>query len=410
MTFINNNRTVPYKKKPAGNYVDDVIDGTVLLLTGTNGNLTPNETVISDWSTTDGFNNIDIFITSSVISAKDGIIIEYSENPSDETPNIRACEKFNYDNDDVSKKFKLISLTTVLDGFRIKFKNGTENAVDFFIKIKLKVSLSNINSHLSTNFYSNTIYSGKCSTIILEGSYYKSKSKNEYNDIWDNGKLYTGQSVSLDSAEIQIFSNNNNDTFNGNGARTVKIYGLEDYNSTNVTTEVVELRGKNKVNLSKNWWRIFKSEVNTAGSYNGNNGTITVRDKNNNSNIYSIISVNNFNNNDNEMEGNNVSNTFAFTVPFGKKFYLKKIVLSASGTGKNANNSIIQILKRNTMVENSVFIPIHNLNIQTGNTLRINFEEGQIISSGCDIKATIKYLSSSNIKINIICEGMLVHI
>lgn len=66
------------------------------------------------------------------------------------------------------------------------------------------------------------------------------------------------------------------DTQAGTGARTIQIEGLDA--DGHFQTEVITLNGTSAVNPTKNWLRIYRAFVRTAGSNGGSTGTITIAD------------------------------------------------------------------------------------------------------------------------------------
>lgn len=93
-------------------------------------------------------------------------------------------------------------------------------------------------------------------------------------DIWDGGGVYGG--FALTSAQpIELLSDNAADTAAGTGARSVRVFGLDD-NLFPIQEDVIP-NGVTPVALVNNNIRIFRAQVLTAGTNETNVGTITIR-------------------------------------------------------------------------------------------------------------------------------------
>lgn len=89
--------------------------------------------------------------------------------------------------------------------------------------------------------------------------------------IWSHGGLYVYPSSAI---TMKVSSSSADDASNGTGARTVAVYGLDaDYNEIN---EVVSLTGQTAVNTTKQYLRVFRAFVITAGSGATAAGTIYI--------------------------------------------------------------------------------------------------------------------------------------
>lgn len=90
-------------------------------------------------------------------------------------------------------------------------------------------------------------------------------------DVWSNG----GEYVFPEQATIlKIKSDNNSDSVDDIGARSIYIKGLDI--NFELLEETVNLDGKNEVFSLNSFYRINRVRINTAGSYNKNKGNITV--------------------------------------------------------------------------------------------------------------------------------------
>lgn len=117
---------------------------------------------------------------------------------------------------------------------------------------------------------------------------------------------------------IEIVSDSTNDTAGGSGARTVSVEGI---NLAGVAiTEEIALNGLTPVELSNQFFRIFRLKTLTSGSYAGaiassHNGTIKVNTLGDNTEIWGQIDV----------EGSfglGQSQIGAYTIPAGKTGFL----------------------------------------------------------------------------------------
>jgi len=92
---------------------------------------------------------------------------------------------------------------------------------------------------------------------------------NSMETVWAEGGLYSYLAA---ASVLKVSSSNTNDTSNGTGARTVEISGLDaDYNEI---SETVTLSGQTAVDTTKEYLRVFRGIVRTAGSGGQNAGVI----------------------------------------------------------------------------------------------------------------------------------------
>lgn len=94
-------------------------------------------------------------------------------------------------------------------------------------------------------------------------------------DVWEGGGLYTGQPDHAAAAQpLAVASDDPADIDAGVGARTVRLYGLDE--NWAQQSEDVTLNGTAPVVTDGSWRRMFRVEVLTAGTSGGNVGTVTV--------------------------------------------------------------------------------------------------------------------------------------
>lgn len=92
---------------------------------------------------------------------------------------------------------------------------------------------------------------------------------NSMETVWAEGGLYSYLAA---ASVLKVSSSNTNDTSNGTGARTVEISGLDaNYNEI---SETVTLSGQTAVDTTKEYLRVFRGIVRTAGSGGQNAGVI----------------------------------------------------------------------------------------------------------------------------------------
>lgn len=121
-------------------------------------------------------------------------------------------------------------------------------------------------------------------------------------------------------AKISVKATLSSDSSAGNGARTVKITGLDS--SFDEISDTVTLSGATAVESAFNFIRVFEAEVITAGDLGGNKGKISVTSTSTASDYLQINA------------GQNVSLTGRYTVPRGKTLYITNLDFSeASNKG-----------------------------------------------------------------------------
>jgi len=142
--------------------------------------------------------------------------------------------------------------------------------------------------------------------------------------IWAEGGLY---SYITTATVLKVSSSSTADTSAGTGARTVELFGLDaDYNEIN---ETITLNGQTAVNTTKEYLRINRMIVRSAGSGGQNAGVIyagtgTVTDGVP-ANKYATI---------NGVQGSNQSLMSLWTVPSGYTAFLMHYDIS-NGTSTN---------------------------------------------------------------------------
>ena len=142
--------------------------------------------------------------------------------------------------------------------------------------------------------------------------------------VWAEGGLY---SYLTTATVLKVSSSSTADTSAGTGARTVELFGLDtDYNEIN---ETITLNGQTAVNTTKEYLRINRMIVRSAGSGGANagviyagTGTVTTGVP---ANVYASI---------NGVTGANQSLMALWTVPAGYTAYILQYDIS-NGTTSN---------------------------------------------------------------------------
>lgn len=134
---VTNVRAVITGVQPDGDYVNTRADGSGFT---NNTPLLVGETYISPWVDTDGFNGVDIFISTNQLSADNGIRVDYTDDVQAGVPTILASEHFSYTQNDVDRGFLELSFKPRLDGFRVSFTNNSVDQTSFFIQSDLRTN------------------------------------------------------------------------------------------------------------------------------------------------------------------------------------------------------------------------------------------------------------------------------
>lgn len=96
----------------------------------------------------------------------------------------------------------------------------------------------------------------------------------DYETIWSGSNIYPYLTT---ADQLEVLSDDADDTSAGTGARTIKIYGLDS--SYDEINESVTMAGAGVQTTTASFLRVFRAEVVTAGASLINEGTITIRDQ-----------------------------------------------------------------------------------------------------------------------------------
>lgn len=197
-------------------------------------------------------------------------------------------------------------------------------------------------------------------------------------DVWAGGGVYTGQPL-VDTGVVETFSSDANDTALGTGARTFRIYGLDD--SGLLAQEDISLDGTTPVISINQYSRVFAASVLTAGSAEGNIGSITVRHVSPNTNIFAVV-----------LPGINQTTIAAYTIPSDKTGVLLGYKVKISRTTGADGSALVSIRAREP---GGVFRAIQYGQITTGTFLSPDLFGGIELPSGTDIKVTVEEVSDN---------------
>lgn len=236
-------------------------------------------------------------------------------------------------------------------------------SVDEFLT---EVALGNISGHsLHTQFGRNS--------DIDPGS--------EPETVWEGGGLYTGQPIHTASAEtVTIVSSSALDTAAGTGARTATIYGLDE--NWALQSEEVTLNGLVAVTTTGQWHRVFRVEVETAGSGGSNAGVLTVAHSTTVTNVFAGVPV-----------GKNHSQVAAYTVPASKTGKVMRIAAVLTRTNGSAGSGTLELLVRE---EGKVYKAVRVFEIQQGAGLAREINAAVSLPAKSDVQWRVTDVSDTN--------------
>lgn len=146
-------------------------------------------------------------------------------------------------------------------------------------------------------------------------------------DIWGGSSTYSG--FPTGSAEkLSIFSSDASDTSAGLGARTIRIFGLN--NDYYPQTEDISLNGTSPVTSSLFYRRMHRAYALTSGNNDTNIGSITIRHNTTTANVFAILP-----------SGSGQTEVAAYTIPRGYTGYLKSYHASLLDTNDNSATLVL---------------------------------------------------------------------
>src|SRR5210317_245082 len=184
-------------------------------------------------------------------------------------------------------------------------------------------------------------------TMVNKFGYNPSIGSLAFETIWETGGNYPWQSTAV---TVDVVSDNTNDDVAGTGARTLRIQGLDG--SYNFAEETFKMDGTKTVTKTKTFLRVFRMSVETAGTSENNEGTITATYTGGSDVAATITS------------GNGQTLMAVYTIPAGKTGY---IVAINFGSSKDQEQTC-KLKTRDNTIANSAFQTKEYLNIRGGFT------------------------------------------
>lgn len=142
-------RAISLGQQPDGDFESVPTDGEAFRNSTALG---ADEVFTSEWTDTDGWGTIEVFIVTDEVSAEDGIEIQFTGDVQASTPTVRGSLQYTYSESDAAEGFTSIFIPTHLDGYRVKYTNGSTAQSSFFIASTLRVNqVQEQTTHLTTN-------------------------------------------------------------------------------------------------------------------------------------------------------------------------------------------------------------------------------------------------------------------
>lgn len=387
-------------EQPDGNFVTIPADGLAISETtplGIGGTFT------SDWIDTDGWKSLEIFIKTDEISATDGITIQYTRDANVVSPVVDAEEFFTLVQLDIDNDFLILRLPSTLDGFRISYTNGPVAQSLFDLEVtmmvnevqnSLKFSGSTKQNNVDFPFKVGSGQESGHSSDIKYGANPDISSGSAPEDIWAGGGDYTGMPDHSASAEtIDVYSDDANDTSAGTGARTARLFGLDE--NWMEQEEDVIMNGVTPVTTIGLWHRMNKIKVITGGTVGHNIGSITAEHTTTSANVFAVMPPT-----------ANSSIIGGYTVPVGKRLFLLKASTHIARANGGLGSALYSIRTRE---EGGVFQSLRWATITTAfaDVIDIKTAEGPYPEK-TDIKFRIEEVSSNGTIASCEFEYMLI--
>jgi hypothetical protein len=373
-------------QQPDGDYVNIPADGAAF------EEFTPlaaDGSFESAWFDSDGWNSIDLFVASDVESADQGIEIEFTRDANAGTPVVDATWRRSFKAADVAQGFLEIRLPPILDGFRVRYTNGSTAQSSFALVTTLKVLASNTKfndagAQLVGDFLTEVAL-GNVSNYEMGTKFGRNPDidAGQTEDVWNGGGDYTGHTLTSPET-VDVVSDSTDDDDGGAGARTIRITGLESDTATEYTSEVITMNGTLPVTSTRSWWRVNRVEVLTVGSAGDNQGTITV-DPSTTGSSARFAAVPLF----------NQSTIGAYTVPAGRTMLLKRVRAAITRANGSAGSATMTLRVRAPGADQA-YRSIRVFELQTGAPTEFTQLGGDVIEAGSDIKFRVEQVSDGN--------------
>ncbi len=219
-------------------------------------------------------------------------------------------------------------------------------------------------------------------------------------DIWSEGGIWTPPT----SASIHtIVSSNASDDGNGSGAtytgaRTVKIYGLKTWDTTE-TAETVQLSGTSEMVTAESYVIIHRMKVVTSGTADSNLGQISATAKDGSDTSSAFIEID-----------HGITHMAVYGVSSLDKFYLTNWGFDLNKSGQDGTAQIDLCIRNNADVATATWLRNLDLGVSTtaSSHLQHNFTPYHPVVGPAIVKLQVIEVSGSNTDISASFEGFLV--
>lgn len=392
----NLSRAVIMGKQPDGDFVNTPADGTAFATTAV---LAADAAYVSDWTDSDGWNVITVFVAASHASAVGGIEVQYTDDVQGDPAVTRASRFFTFNAGDVDRGFLTLTLPVMLDGFRVVYTNGATLQTSFLLQADLRTTASSLSFNKAralnvTDFnaevalgevpnYGRMDKFGRHDGVALAGD-----------DITTAGGVYEGHSNSTAVAMEVVSTSPNDGAGDASGALTVEVYGLLTPTSEEYTSEIVTLNGATAVDLASSWYRINRAYVLTAGSTGSNVGTITIQGDGG-GDIFCQITP-----------ALNQSSDAVYTVPANQRLLLKTIRVQITDDGRDVENALVTLRYKDSGMD--IYRAVRQYDVTTNMSVIDVPLTGLVFEGGVDLKFRCETSSKATLVANAQIEGLLI--
>lgn len=157
-------RTVTAGRRPGGTYLNTPADGNLVeesTLLGAAGSV-----VLGPFETS-GYRAVEVYVATDQVSGTDGVVIEYTPNPSDPSPTYYPGPKFTYSSTEVTNGFMIKRFAPALEGFRMTYTNGGVAQGSFYASLAVKTEPNEGTNVSLENQISDTVLSLLTRGLIL---------------------------------------------------------------------------------------------------------------------------------------------------------------------------------------------------------------------------------------------------
>lgn len=197
-----------------------------------------------------------------------------------------------------------------------------------------------------------------------------STSANE--DLWNGGGLYTGFPTGA-AETLEVFSSSANDTSNGTGARTVRLYGRDADGLSQI--EDVTMNGTTPVTTTRTWTRMWLSRVMSAGTGTTNAGQITVRHSSTTANVFAVMP-----------SGVSRTTIAAYTVPTDRRATITLYRASVSNNSGAGTAARVRVAMFTRVAGSNVWENVRSIWTQTtGGVSEVRLDGAVTMAPGTDV-------------------------